>query len=303
MQTIDSTRLEIRHLRLLVAVAERGCLTSAAKVLYLTQSALSHQLHDAESKLGTKLFRRHGKRMILTAAGEGLLQTSRRVLGELKQAEQQAREPMARDSGILRVGIECYICYHWWQEILSVFRDRYPKVDIAIDVDAASRAAEAVLDGSLDVAIVHGRPANATLKSKLWFRDEMALVVQKDHPLAGESHVELCQLEDQDVLVFPPRNKSYLIQNLLAPRGIRVGRIHEVPLTETMVELAAQGVGVALVPTFAVLPYMGRFPIAIKSVTAGGVYRDWQAVFLDEPNRPPYFHEFLNLVSVKSRSQ
>ena len=66
-------KLEIRHLRLLAAVAQTGSVTEAGKRLHLTQSALSHQLRDAEEKLGTALFLRLGKRMVLTPAGEKLL--------------------------------------------------------------------------------------------------------------------------------------------------------------------------------------------------------------------------------------
>ena len=65
-----SMDLEIRHLRLVVAIAETGSVTRAGERLYLTQSALSHQLKDIESRLNTPLFHRVGKRMVPTAAGE-----------------------------------------------------------------------------------------------------------------------------------------------------------------------------------------------------------------------------------------
>jgi len=78
-----SVKLEIRHLKLLSAVAESGSVTEAGKRLYLTQSALSHQLRDAEQKLGTSLFLRLGKKMVLTPAGEKLLTAAHSVLDEL----------------------------------------------------------------------------------------------------------------------------------------------------------------------------------------------------------------------------
>src|ERR1700754_1512705 len=82
-------KLEIRHLRLLAAVAATGSVTEAGKRLHLTQSALSHQLRDAEGRLGTALFLRLGKRMVLTPAGEKLLCSAQRILAELKSAEEQ----------------------------------------------------------------------------------------------------------------------------------------------------------------------------------------------------------------------
>src|SRR5258708_15731956 len=86
-----SPKLEVRHLRLLVTVAEEGSVTEAGKRLHLTQSALSHQLRDAEEKLGTALFLRLGRKMVLTPAGERLIASARRVIDELSATEGQIR--------------------------------------------------------------------------------------------------------------------------------------------------------------------------------------------------------------------
>ncbi len=84
--------LEIRHLQLVRAVAQRGTLTSAGLVLHLSQSALSHQLLDIESRLGTPLFLRVGKRLALTPAGERLLASANEVLATIVQTEDAIRQ-------------------------------------------------------------------------------------------------------------------------------------------------------------------------------------------------------------------
>ena len=110
--------LEIRHLRLVAAVADVGSLTRAGDRLHLTQSALSHQLRDIEARLGAALFLRVGKRLVLTPAGERLLASASDVLERLEQAEQDIRE-MGRDrAGVLRLTTECYTCYHWLPPLL-----------------------------------------------------------------------------------------------------------------------------------------------------------------------------------------
>jgi len=100
-------KLEVRHLKLLVTVAEEGSVTEAGKRLHLTQSALSHQLRDAEEKLGTALFLRLGRRMVLTPAGERLIACARRVLDELSNTEVQIEGLNGGTRGEIRLSTEC----------------------------------------------------------------------------------------------------------------------------------------------------------------------------------------------------
>src|SRR5213593_5264874 len=100
--------IEIRHLRLVSAVADLGSLTKAGDRLHLTQSALSHQLRDIESRLGTALFLRVGKRMILTPAGERVLRSADEVLATIERTEDAVRQLAGAKRGVLRLTTECY---------------------------------------------------------------------------------------------------------------------------------------------------------------------------------------------------
>src|SRR4029453_18249574 len=95
--------IDIRPLRMVAAVAAAGSVTRAARELHLTQSAVSHQLRGIEERLGTPLFLRLGKRMVVSAAGERLLLTARRVLDDIAGAEEDARRLGASHGGVLRV--------------------------------------------------------------------------------------------------------------------------------------------------------------------------------------------------------
>jgi LysR family transcriptional regulator for metE and metH len=95
-------RLELRHLKLVAAIAETGSVTRAGNQLHLTQSALSHQLHDAEEQLGARLFERQKGTMTLTVAGERLLKSARTVIEELDRAEKDIRDGAACGKGVNR---------------------------------------------------------------------------------------------------------------------------------------------------------------------------------------------------------
>src|SRR5262245_53111190 len=150
--------LELRHLRLLAAIVDEGGVTPAARRLHLTQSALSYQLRDAEDRLGTALFLRVGKKMVLTPAGEELLASARRILADVERTEERVRGFGTGATGTIRLSTECYTCYHWLPQVMDPFRRAYPGVDVRIDVDATRRTVPALLAGTLDVGIISSDP-------------------------------------------------------------------------------------------------------------------------------------------------
>src|SRR3989441_11862766 len=104
--------LEVRHLQLVSAVADCGSLTRAGDRLHLTQSALSHQLRDIESRLGAALFLRVGKRLVLTPAGGRVLGSAREGLQPPAQTAHDLRQLGGEPGGGRRLTTECYTCYH-----------------------------------------------------------------------------------------------------------------------------------------------------------------------------------------------
>src|SRR5262245_23486087 len=166
--------LEIRHLRLVEAIAEEESVTGAGVRLHLTQSALSHQLRDIETRLGTPLFLRLNKRMLLTPAGERLLTSARDVLDRLRRAEDEIRRSAADGGGLLRLAVECYTCYHWLPPVLSMrsFREKYRRVEVRIVAEATRQPLEWLLQGKLDLAVVSSPARDRRLVRRPLFQDE-----------------------------------------------------------------------------------------------------------------------------------
>ena len=120
-------------------------MTRAAERLHLSQSALSHQLSELEADLGTSLFRRLPREMVLTGPGERLLRSARVVLSELQGAERDLSGLSTSGEGTLRITTECYTCYHWLPASVRPFEALYPRVDVQIVVEATRRPIEALL--------------------------------------------------------------------------------------------------------------------------------------------------------------
>ncbi len=289
-------QLELRHLKLLTAIADTGSVTDAGKRLHLTQSALSHQLRDAEGKLGTALFLRLGKKMVLTEAGEELLTTARRVLDDLHLAETRVQGLNGGKRGMVRVCTECYTCYHWLPPLLKKFHGRFSEVQVNIDLKSTNRPVDAVLDGELDVAIVSTLPKNKSLRVTPMFEDEMVLVMSPEHRLTKSETVSLKELAGETVLVYPPKEESTLL-SLLRPAKVEPERILEMPLTEAIVELASAGTGIAFMPRWSIAPHVDSGRAVARPLSAKGFLRRWYAVTLRNRPAPRYLTEFLELLS------
>jgi LysR family transcriptional regulator for metE and metH len=291
--------LEIRHLKLVAAIAETGSVTLAANRLHLTQSALSHQLRDAEEQLGVALFERSNRRMALTAAGERLLQSARTVLEELARAEKEIQECNGNSAakGVLRLSTECYTVYHWLPPRLKLFQHKFPAVDFQLVIEATDSPFEALLEGKLDLAIVCDPIRNRKIRYTPLFEDEVVIIVPPDHRLAGKKVAALEEFAGENLIIYPPKEESTVLNRFLIPAGIAPRRIQEVMLTDVIIEMVRGGLGVAALAKWAVLPQLDAGALVGLSLTEQGFRRTWSAAQLRDARTPAYVEEFIRVLS------
>ncbi len=290
--------LEVRHLRLVEAVAEEGTVTRAGKRLHLTQSALSHQLRDLEERMGTPLFLRLKKRMALTPAGECLLASSRRVLEDLRRAEEEIRGLNGGQHGTLRLSTECYTCYHWLPPLLKQFHRRFPQVDVQIDVNATRRPVAALLDGRLDLAIISDpAPTDRRLEVQPLFEDELVAVVARTHPLASKHFLRARDFEQETFICYSSAEDSTVMQKFLLPAGVQPKNLQRVVLTEAILEMVKAGLGIAVLARWAVAPYARSGAVKAIPLAQHALRRQWSAVTLKQRSTPEYMKEFVRLLT------
>ena len=289
--------LEVRHLELVAAVADVGSLTRAGDRLHLTQSALSHQLRDIEERLGAALFLRIGKRLVLTPAGERLLESARDILDRLRQAEDAIRHLGQERAGVLRITTECTTCYHWLPPLLTTYRRRFPAVEVRIDVEATSRPVQRLLDGVIDLALMSTPVRDRRLASHPVFTDQVVVIVSPQHRLAARRRVALTDLRDETVLIYPPRQESLFLQNVLSPAGVVPARIQEVKLTEAIIEMVKANLGISALARWAVQPFLDSGAVVALPVSARGLQRHWSAVMPKDLARADYVAAFIDLLA------
>jgi LysR family transcriptional regulator, regulator for metE and metH len=288
--------LEIRHLRLVAAIAETGSVTRAGNCLHLTQSALSHQLRDAEEQLGAALFERKSRKMTLTAAGERLLQSARTVIAELESAQREIEKRGAATRGLIRLSTECYTVYHWLPARLKLFQQEFPSVEFQLVVEATDDPFQALLEGKLDLAVVCTRIRNRKIRYTPLFDDEMVVIVPPGHRLDGKKCVEPQDFADENLVIYPPKEDSSLLNEFLVPAGVWPRRIQEVMLTEAIIEMVRGGLGVAVLARWAVAPQLASGAVLGLSLTPRGYHRTWSIAQLRDQRPPAYLEEFIRLL-------
>jgi LysR family transcriptional regulator for metE and metH len=290
--------LEVRHLKLVEAVAREGGLTKAANRLHVTQSALSHQLRGIEDKLGTPLFLRLNKRMLLTQAGERLLISAPAVLDELKRAEEDIRQIALHREGILRISTECYTCYRWLPPVLKPFNQEFPRVEVRIVADATHRPIEALLDGRLDLAITSVVTRNQKLVFKPLFKDEMVVILSPDHPFASQAFVSAKDFASEHLIAYAlPKEELTVFQKILIPEGVSPRHVSYVELTEAIIEMVKAGLGIGVMARWAVTPQVNAGTLRALPLTAKGLRRQWSAAMIRHKAAPPYLLRFAELLA------
>ena len=287
-------KLDIRHLRLVAEVAATRSITRAAQRLHLTQSALSHQLRDAEEKLSTPLFQRANRKMHLTPAGEKLLGSAKRILTDLASTEDQI-QGVAGPAGTLRITTECYTCYHWLPPVLEAFQQEFPNVDVRIELEATSKPFASLLDGKLEVAIVSSRRHDRRIRYEPLFQDELMIVMPPGHRLAKQKWIRPGDLAQETLLIYPPRRESTLI-GLLTADGLEPRSVLEVPLTEAIIEMASAGMGIGFLARWAVAPRLKSGDLVARPLSKAGYQRHWEAATLQKQQVPYHVSQFLKLL-------
>lgn len=285
--------LDLKDLKLVDAVAEHGSLTRAGSVLYLTQSALSRQLSDLERRLGTPLFTRSGKRMVLTPAGERLREGALELLSSVARVVEDVRDLGSELEAVLRVGAGCHTCYQWLPSVLRLYRDSFPRVETRVVASLTGRLIPALLKGQLDVGVLSEAVRDRRIRTTPIFRDELVAVIPPGHPWEGRTHVDAADVAAEHLLVYnTPRSELTIFTEVLDPAALQPKQVSRIELTEAIVELVRAGLGVGVLARWAAAPQLRAGALRAVRITRDGLVRTWSAATVRRKETPAHLQAF-----------
>ena len=242
--------MDTQNLRAFTLVAETRSFSAAARLLHLTQPAVSKRVALLEQQLGTQLFDRIGRSVSLTEAGVALLPHARNVHRELLDAEQSVRDLSGEVSGRLRLATSHHIGLHRLPPVLSDFSHNCPAVQIDIEFMDSEQAYELVLQGKVELAVITLAPADepCLITRPVW-HDPLDFLVGRDHPLAKSKNTDLEQLSDCPAIL--PGLNTYtgqIIKALFDQHQVKLQISLATNYLETIRMMTAVGLGWTVLP-------------------------------------------------------
>jgi DNA-binding transcriptional LysR family regulator len=184
-------RIELRHLRYFVAVAEEGSFTAAARRVHVAQQVLSAQIRQLEDALGVALLERTSRGVSVTPAGSAFLDSARDTLATLDRGVAAARNTAHAIIGQLTVGLSVAATGQTPTTLLAVFRQAHPQIEVRLQTFELTQPAAGLLDRSTDVAFVRPPIAAPGLSLQQVGAEPRLFVLASDHPLAGRDQLGL----------------------------------------------------------------------------------------------------------------
>lgn len=284
--------IELRHLRTLIALSEAGSLTQAAARVFLTQSALSHQIKALEDDIGGPLFVRKSAPLRFSPAGERLLAAARRVQDEMEAAQRDVAKITAGAAGRLRIAVECHSCFDWLMPAMDTFREHWPEIEMDLVSGFHADPVALLKRDQADLAITSDPRARGGIAYLPLFQTEMQAIMACEHPLAAKAYLTAQDFSRDVLITYPaPEEMFDLIRLVLKPAGISFTR-RTAELTVAILQLVASRRGIAALPVFGVEPYLARGYVVGRPIGRRGFYSSLYAAVLADFRDAAYVADF-----------
>jgi LysR family transcriptional regulator, regulator for metE and metH len=282
--------LDIKLLRMLVAIDRQGSLTRAGQSLGMTQSALSHHIKEAERRTAVAIFHRVGKRMRFSAIGEELLEGAKTILAEVDRIEADLTLFREGYGPVVLLGSGAYGCEDWLPSFIGDLGRGGSRFAIEIlETGLSFPLVNSVIDGQVDIAICGGEIADRRVRSFHLFEDQLVALLPANHPLASRPFLEAADFADEVQLSYSTiSEKGFEDDRFFRPARVMPKRWLRAGDVAMIVEMVRHALGVAILSRWAVEWRLAGGGLVLKQLGPHGLPTAWHAVIrAGEPPSSP----------------
>ena len=241
------SRMELRHLRSFLTVAEELHFGRAAARLHISQPPLSQQIRRLEDEIGARLFRRTNRRVQLTPAGRAFLVEARQAIASAERAVGAAQRAERGELGELVVGYVTSATYGPLPDVIRRFRKRLPEVELKLRNLRSVHQSQALIERRIDVGLVRPHAADSRIVYEAFWWEPVVVALPSDHPLAHRTAVDIADLAT-DIFLIAPAEDAVAFHDEVFALCRRTGftpRVDDgVPDAQAALALVAAGLGV-----------------------------------------------------------
>ena len=286
--------MDIKHLKTLQAIRDTGSLVEAADRVYLTQSAVSHQIKELENRLNTGILNRKSRPVSFTPAGQKLLDLADEILPRINGALTDIQKLVGGKAGRLHIAIECHSCFQWLIPSINRYRENWPEVELDFSSGFNFEPLPALQQGLLDLVVTSDPLPLEGVRYIPLFKYESKLAVPVRHPLAQNQSISPEQLTEETLIHYPvEKSRLDIYREFLLPAGVEPRATRTAELTVMMIQLVASGRGVCALPNWALAEYLNRDMIHALRL-GDGVWATLYAAMRTEYVDSSYMQDFVS---------
>ncbi len=245
--------MDLKQLRYFHEIVRLGSFTRAAESLYVAQPAVSIAIRKLEAELELTLFHRHDRKVTLTDEGQRLLPHAQRILQTFHDAQLEMQELKGLNRGEVRVGIPGMLGSYYFPPILMAFRHRYPHLNLIVLEGGTWQLQQMLEAGELDLAVIVRDFVPPEVEARTFLREEMRVIVARDHPLASKSSISLQEFFQEELVMFRPGYfHRKIIDQLAHEAGVNPNIGFETNLLPLIKSIIKQGFGISTLLTMVV---------------------------------------------------
>lgn len=294
--------LEIRHLRTLMALAETGNLSKAARMVNLSQPAASHQIKALEDSYGTALFERKSTPLKLTPAGHRLIALAYDIDRQVQSAERDVARIAQGEAGQLRIAVECHSCFDWLMPSMDVFRENWPEVEMDLVSGFHADPIGLLGENRADLVIVSQAKKRPEVSYQPLFRYEVSALVANHHPLAAKAYLTARDFAKETLVTYPiPDERLDVVREVLTPAKVYPQR-RTTELTVAILQLVASRRAVAALPGWTIQPFLDRKYVRAKPIGKNGLFSNLYSATSDSLAEMAYMEDFIKTMKAVSFS-
>jgi DNA-binding transcriptional LysR family regulator len=239
--------LNLHLLRIFTTVVEQHSFSRAATVLYISQPAVSKSVQELENQLGVILIDRSQRRLMLTEAGRILFEHAQRLFAVERAAEAALEQLHGLERGRLSIGASQTIGTYLLPPLLGLFHQRYPGVQLSLEIENTQRVIDDLRTKPLDLAFVEGPVSDPDLVVTTWRTDRLVVIAPPDHPLSAQ-RVSLEQVTHYPYVQRESGSGTRnIVEQALYQRALKLNVALELGSNQAVKQAVIAGLGISIV--------------------------------------------------------